>query len=225
MIGVEIFYSKRDWEVLKAKREKAFAVMEKLEKFGISSIVYGSTARGDVNPKSDVDVFIPELVPSFKIELALDGFEFLEKRIVQATPNYAIKGELVLDHETVVSFPLVKMRLREMDFYKFGGCLSYEELIKNIRVPGVDKRLMLILPTEKGHKEVSIQDMHPSVVAKILKVSIDIVTERIRVLGRRREIGRTGIYLSEKIPINECFESALRKIASRDPVLRKRVEA
>lgn len=223
MSGNEVCYERERWDILKAKREKAKFFMEKLTKQGIPSIVYGSIARGDVREKSDVDIFIPQLLPSFRIELALDGVEIVERRIVQATPSYAIKGEIVIDEETTVSFPLVKMRDREMDFYRFGGCIGYEEVIRNKRVPGVDKRLMLIFPTEKGHVEVSIHEVHPSVVAKILGVSIDIVLERIRVLERRREVGRTGIYLCERLSSGDSFESALREIALRDPAVRRRL--
>jgi predicted nucleotidyltransferase len=223
MKGVEVYYDEDTWRILRAKREKARIFMEKLAKNNISSILYGSVARGDVNEGSDIDIFIPQLISSFRIELALEDFDFLERRIVQATPNYAIKGEIVIDEETVVSFPLVKMRERELDFYRFGGCISYEELLSNKRVPGVDKRLMLIIPMENGHREIAVQEMHPSSVAKMLNVSIEVVLERMRVLGRRREIGRTGIYLCEKIPVNESFESALMEIALRDPAVRRRI--
>lgn len=223
MSGVEVEYSEENFRILKEKRRRAKELMEILEKFGLQSITYGSIARGDVNVKSDVDIFIPQQVPSFKIELALEGFDFVEKRIVQATPNYAIKGEFVIDELTTISFPLVKMKERELDFYRFGGCISYGELLKDLRVPGVDKRLFLIVPNAKGHKEIPLSEIHPSVVAKILGVSIDIVLERIRILSRRREIGRTGIYICEKIPIEESFESALRELISKNPAIRRRI--
>ncbi|OYT33828.1 nucleotidyltransferase [Archaeoglobales archaeon ex4484_92] len=219
-----INYTEEHWEILRKKRTRAMEIMEELRKFGIESIVYGSVARGDVNPRSDVDLFIPEVIPSYKVEIALDGFEVLEKRIVQATPNYAIKGEFILSNETTVSFPLVQMKEREMDFYKFGGCISYEELLDERRVPGVDKRLVLIIPTSNGHREVPLSEIHPSGAAKILGVSIEIVLERIRVLTRRREVGRTGIFLCETVPSNEGLEHALRKIASRNPAVRRRID-
>ncbi len=217
-------YNAEHWKLLERKRKRAIEVMEALMGLGIDSIVYGSVARGDVNERSDVDVFVPQIVPSYKVELALDGFEILEKRIVQATPNYAIKGEFVLSDDTTVSFPLVKMREREIDFYRFGGCLDYDGLLRGERVAGVDKRLVLILPTAKGHREVPLSEMHPSSAAKILGVSIDIVLERIRVLTRRREVGRTGVFMCEPIPLYESFESALKSIASRNPAVRRRIE-
>lgn len=219
-----IEYSEDRWKILKRKRERAGEVMESLLSFGIESIAYGSIARGDVNEKSDVDIFIPRTIPSYKVEIALDGFEVLEKRIVQATPNYAIKGEFVLSDDTTVSFPLVRMKLREMDFYRFGGCVDYDGVREGLRVPGVDKRLVLIIPTATGHREIPLTDMHPSSVARMLGISVEIVSERIRVLTRRREVGRTGIFLSETIPVNESFESALKTIASRNPAVRRRLE-
>jgi predicted nucleotidyltransferase len=116
------------------------------------------------------------------------------------------------------------MREREMDFYRFGGCVDYRGVIENRRVPGVDKRLVLVIPTQKGHREVPLTDLHPSSVAKMLGISIEIVMERIRVLTRRREVGRTGIFLCESIPTSESFEHALKEIASRNPAVRRRLE-
>ncbi|MEM2727367.1 MAG: nucleotidyltransferase domain-containing protein [Archaeoglobaceae archaeon] len=224
MSGREVKYTEENFKILKEKRKRARELMEILESSGLQSIAYGSIARGDVSPKSDVDIFIPQQIPSFKLELALEGFDFIEKRIVQATPNYAIKGEFVIDELTTISFPLVKMRERELEFYKFGGCINYEELLKDLRVPGVDKRLFLIVPDTMGHREFPLSEIHPSVVAKTLGISIETVLERIRVLSRRKEIGRTGIYLCERIPMAESFESALRDIVTKNPVIRRRLE-
>jgi len=224
MKGTLVEYGEENFRILREKRRRAKELMEVLESSGLQSIAYGSIARGDVNSRSDVDIFIPHQVPSFKVELALDGFDVLEKRIVQATPNYAIKGEIVIDEQATISFPLVKMKERELEFYRFGGCVSYEQLLEDLRVPGVDKRLSLIIPNEKGHIEIPISEIHPSVVAKTLGVSIDIVLERIRVLSRRREVGRTGIYLCEKIPVTASFESVLREIVSKNPAIRRRFE-
>lgn len=224
MIGREVTYTEERWEILREKRRRAKEVMGRLREFGIHSIAYGSIARGDVKKNSDVDIFIPYQIPSYKIEIALEGFEVVERRIVQATPNYAIKGEIVLTDETTVSFPLVKMRENELDFYRFGGCLSYGEILRNKRVAGVDKRLFLIIPTERGHREVSVFDVQPSYVAKVLNVSLEIVEERIRVLTRRREIGRTGIFLQEVVPSDSSFEAYLDEIAKSNPMVRKRIE-
>jgi len=217
-----VIYSDYVWEILKRKRKKAKAIMKKMNNLGLESILYGSVARGDVKEDSDIDIFIPKNVPSYLIELALDDFEFLEKRIVQATPNYAIKGEIVIDNEITVSFPLVKMKSREIDFYKFGGAINFEELLQNKRKAGVDKRLMLIVPNDNGHKEIPLKDLQPFEVAKLLDVCIEIVEERVRVLERRREVGRTGIFLCKEIPPDKNFEEALKEIAKKNPAVRRR---
>lgn len=218
----EVIYSREHWKLLKQKRKRAEEVMQRLDEFGLEPILYGSVARGDVNKDSDVDIFIPLQIPSYKIELALDEFEILEKRIVQATPNYAIKGEFVLDENTTVSFPLVKMKERELDFYRFGGAINFKELLEDKRVAGVDKRLVLIMPTDVGHVEIPIDEMQSAEVAKILGVCVEIVEERKRVLERRREVGRTGVFLLESIPLESNFETILKIIAERNPAVRKR---
>ncbi len=217
-----VAYDEGHWELLREKRDRARDVMLQLARVGLPSVVYGSVARGDVNEKSDVDVFVPCNVPSYRIELAVD---WIERRIVQATPNYAIKGELIVEEGVTVSFPLVRMRDRELDFYRFGGCINLDQLNRGVRVPGVDKRLVLILPREGGHEEVPINEMQPSEVARVLGVCLDIVLERMRVLERRREVGRTGVFLLHSVPPDESFESELMAIARKNPVVRKLIES
>ncbi|MDQ7849977.1 MAG: hypothetical protein RB148_06860, partial [Armatimonadota bacterium] len=76
--------------------------------------------------------------------------------LVQATPLYAVKAHILIDEKTSVSFPLTRMRRVEREFYRFGGEVTLKQLKANARVAGVDKRLMLIEPVEKGHLESSI---------------------------------------------------------------------
>ena len=215
----EVVYDERRWRYLREKREKALEVMERLAQF--DPLVYGSVARGDVRRDSDVDVFIPIKVPSYLIELALEGL-VRRRRIVMATPWHLIKGVIEIDEETTVTFPLVEPTDRELDFYRWGGALDLRGLREGTRVPGVSKKLILIVPTERGHVEREVVGRE-SEVARILGVSIDIVIERVHVLTRRDAIGRTGIYLNEGVPEWMTFEEALKIIADRDPSVRRKV--
>jgi predicted nucleotidyltransferase len=221
---IEVRYNIKRWELLKRLREKAINIMEVLSVFGISTIVHGSMARGDVKESSDVDIFIPYVVSSFLVENALGKIktDFFSKEIVQATPQYAPKAYIYLEDKVSVSFPLVNLRRLENDFYYFGGALSLEELKQEKRVPGVDKRLMLIEPTTHGHLESPVVGRE-AIVAKILGISLDIVNQRVRVLMRRDKIGRTGVYLKKVLKKNDDFEQVLKKIADKDSVVRNRM--
>lgn len=218
----DVIYDDRRWEILKELREKAIEVMKALAKNSIESIVHGSIARGDVNEKSDIDIFIPQVIPSYIIENALieNGFRFCKREITQATPNHVIKAIIHLDEKTRVTFPLIPLREREREFYKFGGEIGLKELEEGRRVPGVDKRLMLIIPTNYGHHEVSI--LYNAVeAAKIVGVSLELIMERIRVLTRRDEIGRTGMYFKVDISDDESFEAKFKERIEKDPNLRR----
>ena len=220
----EVIYSVERWRVLREKRASASHLMKALSAMGLYSVVHGSVARGDVSPGSDVDVFIPQSIPSYKLELSLEraGLKIYAKRIVQATPSHTPKVYYILDPEEkiVVSFPLARLGVREMEFYYFGGALDLEGLLRDRRVPGVDKRLILILPTPRGHREESIIGREAE-VARILGIGIDTVMERVRVLSRRDEVGRTGVFLSVELSPDESVEEAVSRIASRNPAFRR----
>jgi hypothetical protein len=221
---IEVLYDEDRWRLLKELRTRAIGLMKALQQMKIYSIVHGSVARGDVTYKSDVDVFVPYAIPHYLIEEALDvaGITVRQKVIVQATPSYAVKGYLEIDERTAVSFSLSKLRSAEYDFYKFGGCIDLAGLNQKKRVPGVDKRLMLIEPTSRGHIESSIMGRE-EIVAKLLDISVRTVKERIRTLLRRERVGRTGVFLKKVLKPNEDFSSVLRKLARDIPSLRKRL--
>lgn len=220
----EIIYSEEQWKLLRKLRLKAIKIMSILERIGLKPIVHGSLARGDVKPTSDIDIVIPYQVPSFKIETALEqaGITPQQRMLVQATPKHTVKAHIQIDEQTTITFPLMELRKLEREFYKFGGELTLEELRKNKRTLGVDKRLMLITPTEKGHTESPIIGREAEVARK-LKISIDIINERIRVLTRRDEVGRTGVYLKRKLGKEESFEEVLKKLIDKDPAIRRRM--
>jgi hypothetical protein len=221
---VEVFYSGSRWRLLERLRGRAIKLMEALQQIGINSIVHGSVARGDVTRRSDVDVFVPSVTPHYLIEEALDmaGIPVRQRIIIQATPSYAVKGYLEIDECTSVSFPLLKLKATEYDFYKFGGCVDLADLSKGKRVPGVNKRLMLIEPTPRGHVESSVIGRE-EVVAKYLGVSVQIVRERVRTLLRREKVGRTGVFLKRVLGPDEDFGDILRKLAKKVPSLRRRL--
>ncbi|MEM4699427.1 MAG: nucleotidyltransferase domain-containing protein [Candidatus Nezhaarchaeales archaeon] len=220
--SVEVVYRPWRWSLLEGLRARAAEVMRALETSGIQAIVHGSVARGDVTHKSDIDVVIPHPIQSFKVEVALRsrGLVPVEKVVAMATPIHAIKAHLYLDERTCVTFPLVELTKLEREFYRFGGEIGLGDVERGVRVAGVDKRLMLISPTPRGHIESPIKGREEE-VARLLGVSVDIVKERVRVLMRRDEVGRTGIYLKRKLAIDECFEEVLAKLRDADPAVRK----
>jgi len=214
----EITYVESHWKLLHSLRETASEIMEALREF--SPLVYGSLARGDIHKDSDIDIVIPYVVPSCLLEICLEGFNILERRLTQATPWQLIKGLIELPDATI-TFPMVQPTRVEHEFYRFGGFLSAEELSKDKRVPGVDKRLVFIDPTETGHMELSVCGREHN-IAKMLDVSIDIVSERVKVLQRRDKVGRTGIFLNKALLPDETFEMVLKSLSSTNTQLRRR---
>lgn len=220
----EVIYSSERWKVLAEKRTLAKKVMECLLRKNIQGAVYGSVARGDVSSNSDVDVVITYPVPSYMLEILLDecGFKIYEKVIVMATPSHVPKAYYYLSPDELlqVNFPLARLREREIEFYSFGGSLNFEGLLLNKRVPGVNKRLELILPTERGHIQKSIIGIEEE-VSRLLGISIDTIRERIRVLTKRDEKGRTGVYLNISVPPEQSVEEKIIEVSQRDHNVKK----
>ena len=221
---IHVVYDEKRWKLLWGLRRKAAKIMHVLESFSLHCIVHGSIARGDVTAKSDIDIFILNPPSSFMVETALEkaGIPINRRIIVQATPSYAVKAYIEIEEKVSVSFPLVKLRPLEREFYKFGGEINLQMLKENRRVPGVDKRLMLIEPTEDGHVESSVigREEH---VAKLLKLSTDIVLDRVHALTRRDKVGRTGVFLERELAPEENFEAFLKGLADKNPAIRRRI--
>ncbi len=215
---MKVVYSKEHWTILSDKRKKAIKVMEKLAH--LSPIVHGSIARGDVRIDSDVDIVIPHYVEPYKVEILLNCYH--HGYIIMATPSSTPKVYLSLDEneEVVVSFPLGKLNIREREFYTFGGELDLEGLKRNKRVLGVNKALMLIFPIDVGHIEESIIGKE-DYVAKILGISTDTVRERVRILTRRREKGRTGTFIKQEIV--GSIEETIDLLSRRNKVFREKM--
>ena len=221
----EVVYDVERWNLLKGFRQKTIGIIEGLEIFHLEAIVHGSIARGDVNRKSDIDVFIPSQPSSFLVETALEkaGISINRRLIVQATPTYAMKAYIEIDENTSASFPLMKMRKVEREFYKFGGEVTLENLREGVRICGVDKRLMLIEPTKKGHRESTIIGREEQ-AAKLLRISVETVLDRVHALLRRDEVGRTGVFIEKELSSSETFEMALKRFADQNPAVRRRLK-
>ena len=222
----EVVYDSRRWRLLSEKRAKAVKVMEVLARRipkGLM-VVHGSVARGDVSENSDIDVAILEPLPPSIVELALEhgGFKPVMKTLVQATPSNTPKAYIHLDYkdELVVSIPLAPLKPREREFFRWGGELGLDGLLRNIRVPGVDKRLMLIEPTKKGHRESPVPG-NEGRVAKVLGISEATVKERVRVLTKRREHGHTGVFIKVELGPDEPLEDVIRRLAKSEPLFRR----
>jgi predicted nucleotidyltransferase len=222
---VEVIYDKRRWELLRELRSKAVELMEILDHAHLGSIVHGSIARGDVSEESDIDVFLSDPPSSFIVETVLERSSVPVNRrmVVQATPLYAMKGYIEIDKQRCVSFPLVKFRPVEKDFYKFGGEMSLSMLREDVRVSGVDKRLMLIEPTPEGHVESTVVGRE-EMVAHVLGVSLSTVLDRVHALLRRDEVGRTGVFIERELSPDETFEMVLKKLADQNPAVRRRLK-
>ena len=220
----EVAYNAKHWVLLKKFRQKTMQIMEALENFHLEAIVHGSIARGDVNRKSDIDVFLPYQAPSFSLEIALEkaGIPVNKRLVVQATPTYAMKAYIEIDENTSVSFPLMKMRKVEREFFEFSGEAALKNLRNGLRVCGVDKRLMLIEPTKEGHRESTIVGREDH-VAKLLDISVETVLDRVHALLRRDEVGRTGVFIKKELSTSETFEMTLKRLADQNPAVRRRL--
>jgi predicted nucleotidyltransferase len=215
---VEVVYDNKRWKLLKQMRTKTIQLMETLDECHLRSIVHGSIARGDVSETSDIDVFLPSPPSSFVIETSLErsGFRVCQRTIVQATPIYALKGYIGLDPQTSLSFPLVKLRPVEKDFYRFSGEATLSALKENKRVLGVE-------PTKEGHIESAVVGREEE-AANLLGVSLNTVLDRVHALLRRDEVGRTGVFIEKELAPDETFEQATKKLADQNPAVRRRTK-
>ncbi|PCN51036.1 DNA polymerase subunit beta [Candidatus Geothermarchaeota archaeon ex4572_27] len=223
----EVVYSRDRWELLRRMRERAAEIMRPFTRYGFRPYAYGSLARGDVKETSDIDITFLTVVDPSLIEhiLASEGFSIEAKYIVMATPTYTPKAYIWLDAEgrEQVSFFIAEPRPTSIDFYRFGGLIDYPGLERGNRVPGVDKRLMLIQPTETGHVESCIIGREGE-VARLLGVAQEVVMERVRKLTRRSRVGRTGVYLEYRLAPGESIAEAISHLKRVNKYFRWQVE-
>lgn len=217
-------YSQEHWNLLKKKRSKATKLLQVFKRRGLVGYVNGSVARGDVHRDSDIDIVFLHPVPTFMVEDAIyaEKFHVSHKEIVQATPSSTPKAYIYLDEETCIHIPLGYFTPREEEFYRFGGIVSLKELLNDIRVPGVNKKLLVIIPVKEGHVEFSVIGVE-NYVADILEISVDTIYERVKMLLRRDEKGRTGVFIKKILPADANIEEEARKLARSCPSFRKRI--
>lgn len=220
----DVVYSDEHWALLKKKRENARKMMKPLNEAHIRCTVYGSIARGDISKSSDIDIFIHNPISPTIIQATLEANEikYSQRYIIQATPSYVAKAYIMIDELRGYSFPLIPMRSSEAEFPKFAGQLSFDELVEDRRVRGVNKELNLIEPNETGHTELQVQGVEGK-VAKKLGVDTKIVLERVRTLMRRRKVGRTGVYIKRELAPEESFGQVFEELSRNKPGLRRRI--
>ena len=228
METLSVTYDASHWRLLKSLRERTISIFGALATWGNSALVHGSVARGDVDEKSDIDILIPTNGSTQLVEaqLASSGTSPYSREITQATPKHSPKAHIYLNPErnASITIPLLEIRRLELEFYKFGGAASLEDLTQGTGRSGCTKRLSLIQPVDDGHIESPIVGRE-SEVARLLGVSSDIVRERIRVLTRRDTIGRTGVFLKLVVPEGASFEEVLKSEAESNPALRRTLRA
>jgi predicted nucleotidyltransferase len=152
----------------------------------------------------------------------MEEFSEADRRIIMGTPNSTIKGLLTLNTNISLSFPLTSPKEREIDFYRFSGLIYLRGLTKDIRVPGVTKKLVFIEPKPEGYWYSSLL-RYKKRAMKCLDVSQRMIDERIRVLTRRNKIGRTGLFLDYSLPPDFNFEQALHHLGSQNPIIRNKI--
>lgn len=219
-----VVYTKDNWTLLNHKRNIAVKLLEIFVKEGFSPYVHGSIARGNVHENSDIDIIFFQQVPSFQIELILEknGFKNLFREIIMATPLDSVKLYIHLSELESITIPLSKLGKNVIEFYDFGGKVHYDQLKLNLRVNGIDKRLVLIKPNSQGHEEISIINNEVR-AAKDVGISLDTLNERKKVLLRREKFGRTGVFLKREIQVNETTEKVLKELADRKSIIRKKL--
>jgi|UniRef100_A0A7J2U2D5 predicted nucleotidyltransferase len=224
----KIVYDDEKWALLRRKRESALRLMLTLKRCGIvNAVVHGSIARGDVEEDSDIDVSLLKPYSPGLLELCLErsGYSIYSKVIVMPTPIHTPKIYIYLDSrkELAVSNPLAELNSIEIEFYRFSGMIELKELIENLRVSGVNKKLMLIEPTSYGHIETPVIG-NEHYVARKLKVSLAVVRDRVEALMRRAREGHTGLFIEQEVSINMDTEMFVRRLCNENKVFRERLQ-
>jgi predicted nucleotidyltransferase len=224
----EIYYDEKRWNIFMEKRRKALKVLMDMKSCGVlSAVAHGSIARGDVDENSDIDIALLKPYPSSIIRFCLERnkHQVYNMSIVQATPRHIPKIYIYLDplEELCISNPLAELSAIEVEYYKFSGMVGIDDIASNIRVSGVDKRLMFIEPTRFGHREFPVVG-NEGYVAKRLGISLNVVMDRVEALSKRVAEGHTGLFIKIEIPGFEHLESTIERLCVENSLFRKRVK-
>jgi len=219
-----VTYSENHLKLLQHKRERSKLLLEMFTKEGLNPFIYGSIARGDVHNDSDIDIVLIQLIAPYQIEIILEknGFNNYFREIIMATPTDTLKLYIYLNELESITIPLSKFDKKSREFYDFGGKIKLNQVKNSIRVPGIDKRLVLIQPITDGHEEYSIIG-NEHLAAKQLNVSIDLINERKKILLKREKVGKTGVFLKRPIAMRETTELVLKKLANEKSIVRKKL--
>lgn len=223
----EVIYSHDHWLLLEEKRAKGLNIINALILCGFRSVIlHGSVARGDVSKDSDVDVSLLYPYPISMIKLCLEenNFRIYDIRLVQPTPKHTPKVYIYVDpfEEQTISIPLASLDPYEIEYYKFSGFVTREEVISKKRAKGVNKKLLLVIPTEKGHVEMPVVG-NEGYVSRLLGVSINVVKDRVEALTKRVEEGHAGLFINLSIPIFEEVETFVKKLCRENTAFRRAV--
>lgn len=223
----EVIYTQEHWAILEEKRIKGLKILNTLSKCGYSAaILHGSVARGDVTKDSDVDVALLHAYPVSLIKLCLEenGFTVYDISIVQPTPRHTPKVYIYVDplKEQCVSIPLAKLDSVEIEYYKFSGFISKEDIIMRKRVKGVNKKLMLIIPTDVGYIEIPVKG-NEGYVSRVLGVPLEVVKDRVEALTKRLEEGHTGLFIKVSVPMFDEVEHFIEKLCRENNAFRRAV--
>ena len=219
-----VTYTENHLKLLQQKRERSKTLLEMFVKEGLNPFIYGSIARGDIHNDSDIDMVLIQSIAPYQIEIILDknGFNNYFREIIMATPADTLKLYIYLNELESITIPLSKFNKKSSEFYDFGGKINLNQIINSIRVPGINKRLVLIQPTSDGHEEYSIIG-NENLAAKQLNVGINLINERKRVLLRREKFGKTGVFLKRSIGVGETTELVLKQLSNKNTIVRKKL--
>ena len=219
-----IVYTDTQWEILESKRKRALELLKMFSQQPFIPYIYGSLARGNIHKDSDIDIIFTQKISPYKVEFILynNGYDHLFREIIMATPKDSIKLYIYLNELETITIPLTKLEKNIIEFYNFGGKLNYKQLKDAIRVPGIDKRLVLIKPNKSGHTEYSVIGRE-HLAAKEVNVSLKTLNERKKVLLKREKFGKTGVFLKKVIGRDQTTEEVLKSLANSNAIIRKKL--